>query len=95
MKKISALKDLLKDEKADREAIKTATEDLEQEAQKIGTEIYKDVENKEAHDDDVKVTDKNKEGEEDVVDGEVVEDAAEGEPSESAESVDEGGEEKK
>ncbi|MFH0838073.1 MAG: molecular chaperone DnaK [Patescibacteria group bacterium] len=70
--KIGALKDLLKDEKATPEAIKKATEELEQEAQKIGTEIYKDVENKEAQD-DVKVTDHNKkknddEGEE----GEVV-----------------------
>jgi molecular chaperone DnaK len=74
--KISALKDLLKDEKADSEAIKTATEDLEQEAQKIGTEIYKNVppEEGEKGDEDVKVTDKNKEGEEDVVEGEVVDD---------------------
>ncbi|GAG40005.1 unnamed protein product, partial [marine sediment metagenome] len=39
--KINALKDLLKDEKADTEAIKKATEELEQEAQKIGSEIYK------------------------------------------------------
>ncbi|MBU1683025.1 molecular chaperone DnaK [Patescibacteria group bacterium] len=70
--KINVLKDLLKDEKADNEAIKKATEELEQEAQKVGTEIYKNVENKEAQDDDVKVTDNNKEGEEDVVEGEVV-----------------------
>ena len=82
--KISALKELLKDEKASSEALKKATEELEQEAQKIGAEIYKDVENKEAddstkkEDDDVKVTDHNKkedekkdeEGEE----GEVVDD---------------------
>jgi molecular chaperone DnaK len=77
--KISALQDLLKDEKADYEALKKATEELEQEAQKIGTEIYKDVENKEADDatkkddDDVKVTDKNKK-EDDGEEGEVVDD---------------------
>ncbi len=41
--KIGALKDLLKDEKADPEALKKATEALEQEAQKIGTEIYKNA----------------------------------------------------
>jgi molecular chaperone DnaK len=39
--KIGALKDLLKDEKADYEAIKKATETLEQEAMKIGEELYK------------------------------------------------------
>jgi len=75
--KIGTLKELLQDEKADSEAIKKATEDLEQEAQKIGTEIYKEAENTEANDnnkeEDVKVTDKNEESEEDVVDGEVVE----------------------
>ena len=87
--KIGAVKDLLKDEKADPEALKKATEELEQEAQKIGAEIYKNVENAEAsdsakassdknddnkkEDDDVKVKDNNKkEGEEDVVEGEVV-----------------------
>jgi molecular chaperone DnaK len=76
--KIGALKDLLKDEKADSEALKKATEELEQEAQKIGAEIYKEVENKEADDrakddDDVKVTDKNKkEGDDDGEEGEVV-----------------------
>lgn len=71
---IQALKDLLKDETADLETIKKATEELEQEAQKIGAEIYKQAENTEAGgDDDVKVTDDNKkEGEEDVVEGEVV-----------------------
>ena len=44
------------------------------EAQKIGAEIYKEAENQEANDnntDDVKVTDNNK-GEDEVVDGEVV-----------------------
>ena len=74
--KINTLKDLLKDEKADSEAIKKATEDLEQEAQKIGAEIYKNVENQEANDnkdDDVKVTDHNKkDDDDDVVEGEVV-----------------------
>jgi len=72
--RINKLKDLLKDEKADIEDIKKATEDLEQEAQKIGTEIYKNVENAEAKD-DTKVTDKNKKkkgGDDDVVEGEVV-----------------------
>ena len=89
--KMNALKELLKDEKADSEAIKTATEELEQEAQKIGTEIYKEAENKEAQDaptegeDDVKVTDKNKENKkEEAEEGEVVED------TEPAEGVDEG-----
>ncbi|MBU0705767.1 molecular chaperone DnaK [Patescibacteria group bacterium] len=76
--KISALKDLLKDEKATPEAIKKATEDLEQEAQKIGTEIYKEAENKEANDDiksndDVKVTDHNKKESDEGEEGEVVE----------------------
>jgi len=81
--KINALKDLLKDEKADSEAIKKATEDLDQEAQKIGAEIYKEAENTEANDnkepasteggeDDVKVTDKNKKKEDGEVEGEVV-----------------------
>ncbi|MBU0727968.1 molecular chaperone DnaK [Patescibacteria group bacterium] len=71
--KINALKDLLKDEKADTEAIKKATEELEQEAQKIGTEIYKNAENKEAQDDGTKVTDNNeKKDEDEVVEGEVV-----------------------
>ena len=75
---IQALKDLLKDETADLEMIKKATEELEQEAQKIGAEIYKQAENKEA--DDTKVTDHNKKDEdeksdgEDVVEGEVVDD---------------------
>ena len=79
--KIGALKDLLKDEKADTEALKKTTEELEQEAQKIGAEIYKDVENQEANDnakeadtDDVKVTDHNEkaedEGEEKKEEGE-------------------------
>ena len=73
--KISELKELLKDEKTDPDRLKQVTEELEQEAQKIGAEIYKNVENQEANDnakdDDVKVTDNNKkddEGEE----GEVV-----------------------
>ena len=82
--KINTLKDLLKDEKAAPEAIKKATEELEQEAQKIGAEIYKDVENKEANDntksdDDVKVTDHNKKKGE-----------AEGEEGEEGEVVDDG-----
>ncbi len=85
--KISALKELLKDEKADNEALKKATEELEQEAQKIGTEIYKEAENKEADDtkkddDDVKVTDNNEKGdkkedgkkEDEGEEGEVVDD---------------------
>lgn len=77
--KINKLKDLLKDEKASSEDVKKATEELEQEAQKIGTEIYKNVppeENQPAStdnkEDDVKVTDKNKKDDEDVVEGEVV-----------------------
>ncbi len=84
---INALKDLLKDETADTEMIKKATEELEQEAQKIGAEIYKDAENAEANDnnkdssegDDVKVTDNNEKEEDkkdkgdDEVEGEVVE----------------------
>jgi len=73
--RINKLKDLLKDEKADMEDIKKATEDLEQEAQKIGTEIYKNVENAEVKD-DTKVTDHNKKkgkkDDDDVVEGEVV-----------------------
>lgn len=84
--KINALKDLLKDEKTDPETLKKATEELEQEAQKIGAEIYKEAENKEANDntksegsastdsgeDDVKVTDHNKKDGEGDVEGEVV-----------------------
>ena len=76
--KINVIKELLKDENADAEALKKATEELEQEAQKIGAEIYKDVENQEANDDakkdddDVKVTDNNeKEDEKKDEDGEV------------------------
>ena len=72
--KINELKDLLKDEKSENEVIKKATEELEQEAQKIGTEIYKEAENKEAKDDDTKVTDNN---EDEVVDGEVVDEKKE------------------
>lgn len=77
--KINAVKDLLKEESVDTEALKKATEELEQEAQKIGAEIYKDVANQEAaegsDDDGVKVTDNNEEAStdsEDVVEGEVV-----------------------
>jgi len=77
--KISELKELLKDEKANPEALKKTTEELEQEAQKIGAEIYKNVENKEANDnsssddnDDVKVTDNNEKGNDDGEEGEVV-----------------------
>ncbi len=70
--KINALKELLKDEKTDNEVIKAATEELEQEAQKIGTEIYKEAENKEAQDDDVKVTDNNEDKKEEAEEGEVV-----------------------
>lgn len=68
--KINVVKDLLKDEKADSEAIKKATEDLEQEAQKIGAEIYKQAGAQESADEGVKVTDNNKK--EDVEEGEVV-----------------------
>jgi len=57
--KINAVKDLLKDENADTDAIKKATEELEQEAQKIGTEIYKQAGAEESADDGVKVTDNN------------------------------------
>ncbi|MFH1012466.1 MAG: molecular chaperone DnaK, partial [Candidatus Peregrinibacteria bacterium] len=77
--KINALKDLLKDSKAKNEDIKKATEELELEAQKIGSEIYKQAENKEAKDDGVKVTDKNKKAkpasdkDDEAVEGEVVE----------------------
>ena len=75
--KINALKDLLKNEKATEEEIKKATEDLEQEAQKIGTEIYKNVQPEQQSSDDVKVTDHNKKGDkkddgEEAVEGEVV-----------------------
>jgi molecular chaperone DnaK len=71
--KITSLKDLLKDEKAEPEAIKKATEELEQEAQKIGAEIYKQAGAQESADDGVKVTDKNKKkGDDEAVEGEVV-----------------------
>lgn len=70
--KINALKDLLKDEKASAEDIKKATESLEQEAQKIGTEIYKEAENEEAKD-DTKVTDHNQKNDGEV-EGEVMDD---------------------
>lgn len=70
--KINALKDLLKDEKTDHDALKKATEELEQEAQKIGVEIYKEAENKDAND-GTKVTDHNKKGDDEgEVEGEVV-----------------------
>ncbi|PIZ70633.1 molecular chaperone DnaK [Candidatus Peregrinibacteria bacterium CG_4_10_14_0_2_um_filter_43_11] len=80
--KVNALKDLLKDDTATLDIIKKATEDLEQEAQKIGTEIYKNVKNNEAKDspsdDDVKVTDNNKKEEDDPpVEGEVVDEEKE------------------
>ncbi|MBU1017934.1 molecular chaperone DnaK [Patescibacteria group bacterium] len=72
--KINAVKDLLKDEKADIEAIKKATEELEQEAQKIGTEIYKQAGAEESADEGVKVTDNNEADEkEGAEEGEVVE----------------------
>lgn len=82
--KINTLKELLKDEKATSEDLKKATEDLELEAQKIGAEIYKEVENNEAkakegdgtaEADDVKVTDNNKDDKKKTdgdVEGEVV-----------------------
>ncbi len=74
--KINTLKELLKDEKADTEALKKATDELEQEAQKIGAEIYKEAENKgvddnaKADSDDVKVTDKNEKEDEKKDEGE-------------------------
>ena len=68
--KINTVKDLLKDEKADSEAIKKATEELEQHAQKIGEHIYKESGAQESADDGVKVTDNNKE--EEAEEGEVV-----------------------
>lgn len=77
--KMNAVRDLLKDEKADIEAIKKATEELEQEAQKIGTEIYKEAATNEAADEGVTVKDNNEKegGKEDVVEGEVVSDSDE------------------
>jgi len=71
--KIGALKDLLKDEKTAPDVLKKATEELEQEAQKIGVEIYKEAENKEAND-GTKVTDHNKKGSSEEEEGEVVDD---------------------
>ncbi len=84
--KIGALKELIKDENADTEAIKKATEELEQEAQKIGSEIYKQAGAQESADDGVKVTDNNEDknskskiqdSKEDVEEGEVVPDSEE------------------
>ena len=73
--KIGALKDLLKKKDATPEEIKKATGELEQEAQKIGTEIYKNAGAQESADEGVKVKDKNKskkdKGDE-PVEGEVV-----------------------
>ena len=91
--KINKVKDLLKDEKADIEEIKKATEELEQEAQKIGAHIYKEAGAQESADEGVKVTDHNVEEEgkekekEEAEEGEVVD---EGESKdESSESEDE------
>ena len=75
--KINALKELLKDEKADTEAIKKATEELEQESQKIGEHIYKEAGAQESADEGVKVTDNNEEKKEEVEEGEVVEEEKE------------------
>ena len=62
--KLNKVKDLLKEEKSSPEDIKKATEELEQEAQKIGAEIYKQAGAQESADEGVKVTDNNeKEGE--------------------------------
>ena len=52
--------------------LKKATEDLEQEAQKIGVEMYKEADNAAASDDGVKVKDHNPKGGDDTVEGEVV-----------------------
>ena len=57
--KMNKLKEMLKDEKASMDAIKKATEDLSEESQKIGVEIYKHA-------------DKGSGGKDEPVEGEVV-----------------------
>jgi molecular chaperone DnaK len=78
--KIEALKKLLEDKDASTDDIKSSTEELSQEIQKVGAEMYKGTEGApdmkgEEEDDGVKVTDKNKEEKEkdEAVEGEVVE----------------------
>jgi len=65
--KIGALKDLLKDEKADPEKIQKAADELGEEAQKIGTEIYKNAGPETPFDEATK-------GKSEPVEGEVVDD---------------------
>ncbi len=75
--KIEALKNILKDEKAEIDMIKKATEELSQEAQKIGEELYKAANQKESsqnQDNEKDQNSKNKENEKGVKDAEVEED---------------------
>ncbi len=91
--KINVVKDLLKDENAEPEALKKATEELEQEAQKIGAEIYKQAGAQESADEGVTVTDDNKT--EDAEEGEVVSDSSEASSdSEEEKKEDENGDKK-
>ncbi|MBI2453340.1 molecular chaperone DnaK [Candidatus Peregrinibacteria bacterium] len=80
--KIDALKKILEDKNATLEDIKNATKGLSEEIQKIGAELYKAAQEKEAHsakneteDEGVKVKDMNKE---EVVEGEVVDEDKKG-----------------
>lgn len=81
--KINAIKEMLKDEKADTEALKTATEELEKQAQEIGAHIYKEAGAQESADEGVKVTDHNVE---EAEEGEVVEEGSSDEAETSEDS---------
>ncbi|PKL37125.1 molecular chaperone DnaK [Candidatus Peregrinibacteria bacterium HGW-Peregrinibacteria-1] len=75
--KIDTLKEVLKDDKADKDKITTAYEDLNQEVQKVGSELYKAAQPETSdetasEDDDVKVYKKD-DKEDNVVEAEVVE----------------------
>lgn len=72
--KIDSLKKLLEDKDAKLDDIKQATEELSQEIQKIGAEMYKNVTPENKQDDEgVKVHDKSKKEKDEAVEGEVVE----------------------
>lgn len=67
--KVEALKELLKAENPNPDALKSATEDLNQEIQKIGASMYQKPGN---DDDGVRVNDMNNDSDEEVVEGETV-----------------------
>jgi molecular chaperone DnaK len=70
--KIKAVRELLEKEDADLDEIKAATEELSQEIQKVGAEIYKQADATESGDDDGVTVKDVSEDNDDVVDAEVV-----------------------